>query len=1854
MNPATALRTAIPATALVAALLPAHTTPSHPSASRSPGWTDAAAWAVPGTAGDDDRPYLKLGSPSDDDRPYLGAGGATVREGDSGTTTLTFTARLTDANGRTQASKAKITAEYKVSSEEGNTATAGKDYKATSGSITFAPGETSKTIHVTVYGDTEDEGDETLTLRWTTWDGKNVLLASYTATGTIEDDDDPATAPALAIADATADEGDDITFRVTLDKAVSGGLTLTPSFTNGTATAGDDYTANTTAIDFAGTAGETKTFSVATTDDSDREEDETFTVGLTVSGASIAVAATATATGTIRDNDSNPYLSLSSPSVTEGDAGNTTLTFTARLSDENGRTKSSSQTITAAYRVSSEEGNTATAGTDYTETSGTVTFAPGETSKTIDVTVHGDTEEEDDETLTLRWVNPWTNVLLASYTATGTIEDDDDPPPAAAALAIADATADEGDDITFTVTLDKAVSGGLTVTPSLTDGTATAGTDYDASTNGLDFVGIEGEQLTFSVATTEDPDWEEDEDFTVELDVSGTSQEVTATSVATGIIRNDDPNPYLSLTSPTVTEGDDGTTTLTFTASLSDANGGPQISSRAITATYRVSTEEGNTATAGKDYTETTGRLTFKPGETVKTVDVTVHGDTEDEDDETLTFRWTNWANVLLASYTATGTIEDDDDPAPYIGLSSPGVTEGDAGTTTMTFTAKLSDENGRPRTGTRTITATYKVSTEDGNTATAGTDYTATTGTLTFAPGETVKTFDVDVLGDTEEEDDETFTVRWTAWTDVMLVQYAVTGTIRDDDGAPAVTIADAEAQEGSAIAFTVTLDKAVSGGLTVTPTFTDGTATQGTDYSTNTGALDFAGTAGETVSFTVPTTDDVDIEEDETFTVGLSVSGTSHTVTATSTATGSILDDDGEVTGAATKRFTVSVQNGTVNEASSAQTIRVRVIDNQHFNRGWDLSGTLAVGKSGDGATEGTDYETVADVSFEIAQGSQEKWVEFTLTPKQDTNAEGNETITLTASASGYEDRSITMTLTDDEITLTSNVSSVTEGDVAQTVTVTATGASTSGSARTVSVQVGNSSDGATEGTDYATVANFNVTIAANASSGTGTFTLTPTDDTNQESAESISITGSISGGATVIASSITLNDNDIALSVNPSTVSEDAQATSVTVTATGGLNSTSRTVRVSVGSSSDSPTEGTDYLAVADFLITIPTGSASATGTFTLTPINDSQYEFNQYISITGIAPHLSVNGTRVLLDDNDADISITMNLDKTSVSESGGAQQVKVTLTDNRDNYNGDPEVTVKVGRTGDGATSGTDYAAVDDFTMKIYSASKFQLSAEHTFTLTPTNDADPEWSENITVYADDWYGATVGEGVISLTDDDGGSITLSTNTSSVSEGASATEVTVTATADKQQPAARTMTVYVGNTGSATYGEDYSPDNISFTLMIQKYQTSGTANFTLTPIQDKLVEGNETIGISASLAGFSTTGTSITLTDDDTAPAVNLSVSPSSMDEDASGTKVNVTAAFSNTSTYSSDKTVTVSVGGSGTATSGTDYSAVSDFDITINKGTTSGTGTFTLTPTDDTSPEDDETIGISGTSTGLTVNSTTLTLNDNDDDAVTLSANKSSVAESGSATTVTVTATANTSLGSARTVTVAVGSSTDGATEGTDYTTVDDFTITIAANDTTGTGTFTLTPTQDTSVEGDESIGISGSGTSMTVTGTSMKITDDDTRTIDLSVDKSTVGEGDGGTTVTVTATAKSAVTAATTVTVSVGATGDGATSGTDYTAVADFDITIAASATSNTGTFTLTPTDDSTYEGDESVSVTGSASPHTVNGTSLAIGNNDGISISLSASPDSVVEGAGATSVTVTATAPQERRWPRH
>ena len=163
---------------------------------------------------------------------------------------------------------------------------------------------------------------------------------------------------------------------------------------------------------------------------------------------------------------------------------------------------------------------------------------------------------------------------------------------------------------------------------------------------------------------------------------------------AADVRRGEGSQPYLGLDSPGVAEGDEGTTTLTFTARLTDANGQPQASTDTITANYDVLSEGDNTATAGTDYEATSGTLTFLPGE----------GSTR-------------------PAWPTGGRGDDDADVRRRLRALA---------------TARLTDANGQPQAGTDTITANYDVLSEGDNTATAGTDYEATSGTLIFLPGET------------------------------------------------------------------------------------------------------------------------------------------------------------------------------------------------------------------------------------------------------------------------------------------------------------------------------------------------------------------------------------------------------------------------------------------------------------------------------------------------------------------------------------------------------------------------------------------------------------------------------------------------------------------------------------------------------------------------------------------------------------------------------------------------------------------------------------------------------------------------------------------------------------------------------------------------------------------------------------------------------------------------------------------------------------------------------------------------------------------------------------------------------------
>jgi Calx-beta domain/PKD domain/RTX calcium-binding nonapeptide repeat (4 copies) len=227
------------------------------------------------------------------------------------------------------------------------------------------------------------------------------------------------------------------------------------------------------------------------------------------------------------------------------------------------------------------------------------------------------------------------------------------------------------------------------------------------------------------------------------------------------------PPPTLSVSDVTTTE-EEWTTSVDFTVTLSRA------SNQTVMVSY--ATLDG-TAVAASDYNPTSGTLMFAPGETTKTVSVSIYGDLIVEPDETFTLNLSDPVNATLDHATGTGTILNDD--LPWLSIGSITQYEGGSGNTTFTFTATLDQVTYAP--------VSFDYQTYDG---TANwTDYDFAWGNVTFAPGETQKTFSVMVHGDRQFEADETFHVLFMNIENAMLADdaypydFAADATIRNDD---------------------------------------------------------------------------------------------------------------------------------------------------------------------------------------------------------------------------------------------------------------------------------------------------------------------------------------------------------------------------------------------------------------------------------------------------------------------------------------------------------------------------------------------------------------------------------------------------------------------------------------------------------------------------------------------------------------------------------------------------------------------------------------------------------------------------------------------------------------------------------------------------------------------------------------------------------------------------------------------------------------------------------------------------------------------------------------------------------------
>ena len=237
-------------------------------------------------------------------------------------------------------------------------------------------------------------------------------------------------------------------------------------------------------------------------------------------------------------------------------------------------------------------------------------------------------------------------------------------------------------------------------------------------------------------------------------------------------------------------------------------------------------------------------------------------------------------------------------------------------------------------------------------------------------------------------------------------------------------------------------------------------------------------------------------------------------------------------------------------------------------------------------------------------------------------------------------------------------------------------------------------------------------------------------------------------------------------------------------------------------------------------------------------------------------------------------------VSLSLDTASVSEGGSARSVRLTAMLNRSARPAATAVTVEVGTTGDTATAGTDYAAVDDLTLTIPA---YTTGITARFTLTPMNDRIDESGESLTVTGSTAVaGLTVtppGGLALDIEDNDAApSLALSVSASTIDEDGGTATVTVSTGSGSTFATAQTVRLAVA--GTATEGTDYTISGKTLTLPAGIGTSAATVSATLTGVDDDLDDDGETVVVSGTHNGAAFGDRRTVAIEDDDDPEVTV--------------------------------------------------------------------------------------------------------------------------------------------------------------------------------------------------------------------------------------------------------------------------------------------------------------------------------------------------------------------------------------
>ncbi len=1225
---------------------------------------------------------------------------------------------------------------------------------------------------------------------------------------------------------------------------------------------------------------------------------------------------------------------------------------------------------------------------------------------------------------------------------------------------------------------------------------------------------------------------------------------------------------------PLIIQEEGTATEVTVTATLNDT----RTSSTPLTVIVGT-----GTATAGTDFTPVSNFSISIPANMFSASGMFTLTPTSDmlhESDERVNITGSTTVNNLTVNGTSLTIIDDEQMPTATMTLSPTSITE-NAGTATITAT--LSHASGE---------ATAILLTIEPVAPATDSDYTLSNILLLIEAGSTESSEAVTITAVDNElaAQDKTMIVKGSTVNSLGVNDPSdVQLTITDDDSERRVVLhlssnSITENEESSTV--TATLNEASSEVTTITVSVLPDTPATESDYTLSGNTLTIA--AGETESTgTVTITsvgDNVDAP-DRTVQVQGVVENTQG-VSAPADVELTITDDDAAPT------VTLNLSPTSTPENAGSSTVTATL------NHPSSEATTITISVEPISPASDADY-TLSGSTLTIAAGETASTGTVTITATDNTVIAPDKVVTVQGAASnpqgisGPADVELTITDNDLERTVTLNLSptTISENDASTTVTATLSHASTEVTTITVTLLP---DEPATE--SDVTLSGTTLTIAAGETASTGTVTITSVDNRVDAPDKTIQVQGTTENSQGVTGPSaveLTITDDEAAptvtLHLGSNSISEDGERTTVTAMLS---HPSSEETTITVSTLPDAPATDSDY-TLSSSTLTIAAGETESTEPMMITAVNNGTDAPDNTVQVQGTATNAQgITGPEdvelTITDDEDSP-AVTLRLSSSLIGEDGESTTVTAMLS-----HASSAQTTITVSVHPDAPATESDYTLSGN-TLTIAAGATESMGLVTITSVTNNVDA-PDKTFQVQGVAENPQGVTGPEDV-ELTITDGTAppaVTLNLLSNSIVENAGTT--TVTATLDRASSEETTIMVSVRPDSPATASDYTLNGNL---LTIAAGETASTGTVTITAVNNLVDAPDRTVqveGVAANTVGITQpNAVPLTITDDETAPAVTLSLASVFIGENAGSTTV--MAMLSHAS--SEETTVTVSVRPDSPATA-SDYTLNGNL-LTIAAGETASTGTVTITAVNNLVDAPNRTVQVEGEATNVqgATNPAAVELTITDDEAaptVTLVVSPTSIGEDGESTTVTTTL----SHASSAVTTITISGAAVSPAQDSDYTLTGN-PLTIPAGATASTQTVTITAVDNLVNAPDKTVQVQGTATNVQgVTqpaAVQLTITDDDEPpVITLLLSPSSISENEQSTTVT--ATQSHASSAPTTIMITAVATLPALD--TDYTLTGTV-LTIEAGATESTGLVTITSVDNPRDAPDKRVTVQGVA-----------------------------------------------------